>query len=85
MAFARDPEAFGDLVRVEHRGMRCPVCRFPTYGFEPDPERLPADVIALVREDFPDWHPARGICPQCADLYRARPLSVSELALLPKA
>lgn len=98
MAFAQDPDAAliedraypptpnspAGAYRGGRRGGRCPVCRFPTYDFEPEPERLPPDLIAQVREDFPTWRPAQGICPQCADLYRARPLSASAAALLPK-
>jgi hypothetical protein len=85
VAFAQNPEAFLGRSQTDHRGMRCPVCRFPTYVFEPGPERLPPDVIARVQEDFPRWQPDQGICPQCAELYRARPLAVAELALFPKA
>jgi hypothetical protein len=58
------------------QGSRCPLCRFPTYTFASDPERLPAQVIAGIVEDFPAWLPAQGLCLQCADLYRARALSV---------
>lgn len=83
VTFAQDAEGFPGPDETGQQGSRCPVCRFPTYDFEQAPERLPADVIARVREDFPDWHPSRGICSQCVELYRTRPLSLSEMAHLP--
>jgi hypothetical protein len=84
VAFALDPDAHLERSHIPHRGTRCPVCGFPTYDLEPAAERLPPDFVARVTADFPGWHPAQGICRQCADLYRARPLSEAELALLPK-
>lgn len=93
MAFAQDPDAAlrgptpgspSETYRGNRRGGRCPVCRFPTYDLEPEPERLSPDLVARVQEDFPTWLPGQGICPQCAELYRARPLSASAAALLPK-
>jgi hypothetical protein len=68
-------ELDGHLLRPGQGG-RCPLCRFPTYAFAPDPERLPTQVIACITQDFPAWQPAQGLCLQCADLYRARALSV---------
>jgi len=55
-------------------GQRCPLCGFPTHSFEPEPDRLPAQILAHVRTDFPAWQPAHGLCRQCADLYRSRAL-----------
>jgi len=53
-------------------GSRCALCQFPTYAFEPEPDALPAQVIDQINQDFPKWRPGQGLCPQCADLYRAR-------------
>jgi hypothetical protein len=53
-------------------GERCPLCGFPTYAFEPNPDQLPPDVIERIRGDFQAWDCARGLCQQCADLYRTR-------------
>jgi hypothetical protein len=53
-------------------GERCPLCRFPTHAFEPDPLGLPAGTVGAIRGDFPHWEPAHGLCLQCADLYRVR-------------
>jgi hypothetical protein len=82
VAFAlapRDDSGAETLVR----GGRCPLCRFPTHAPEPEPERLPADVVAHVTAHFPAWSPAHGLCRQCADLYRARSLSVAAAETLP--
>ncbi len=62
---------------------RCPLCGFPTRDFEPDPETLPGVILERIRVDEPAWRPERGLCRQCADLYRARPLSDDELERLP--
>ncbi|HYB72492.1 MAG TPA: hypothetical protein VED18_03905 [Candidatus Sulfotelmatobacter sp.] len=60
-----------------HQGARCPLCRFPTHAFEPEPACLPIDLVEIIRSDFPAWEPAHGLCRQCADLYRARSLAPS--------
>jgi hypothetical protein len=60
-----------------HPGERCPLCRFPTHTFDPDPAVFPNDLVALIQHDFPAWHPAHSLCLQCADLYRSRFLSPS--------
>ncbi len=62
------------VVTGPHPGERCPLCRFPTYAFEPDPAGLPHGVLAAIGQDFPAWVPAHGLCLQCADLYRCRSL-----------
>jgi hypothetical protein len=68
-----------------HPGERCPLCRFPTHAFEPDPASLPDDVVALIRHDFPAWDPGHGLCRQCADLYRSRSLPPSFSSVSPPA
>lgn len=73
VAFARDPRAAEKAPRdAPHPGGRCPLCAFPTYSFEPEPDSLPAEVIAEINRDFPQWHPGESLCVQCTDLYRAR-------------
>jgi hypothetical protein len=73
VAFAQDPRAAVRVSReTPHPGGRCPLCAFPTYSFKPEPESLPAEVIAHITRDFPQWHPADGLCLQCADLYMTR-------------
>jgi hypothetical protein len=61
----------------------CALCGFPTADAEPDAGGLPPTVRADIVADFPAWTPADGCCRQCADLYRARPLTLLGLAALP--
>lgn len=73
VAFAQDPRAAVRASReAPHPGGRCPLCAFPTYSFKPEPESLPAEVVAHITRDFPQWHPTESLCLQCADLYMAR-------------
>lgn len=72
VACARNPAVALGLKDAADR--RCPLCTFPSYDFEPDPENLPPALVRQVQEHFPAWHPAQGICRQCADLYRGRAL-----------
>jgi hypothetical protein len=53
-------------------GQRCPLCGFPTYSFDPNPDRLPVEVVAGIRADSPTWQPSLGLCQQCSDLYQSR-------------
>ena len=64
-------------------GTHCALCQFPTQIFEPEPTQLGTNALAAIRTDFPDWTPAKGLCVQCADLYRARQMSMDALRLLP--
>jgi hypothetical protein len=82
VAFALAPRAAGAAGALV-RGGRCPLCRFPTHAPEPRPEQLEAQVLAQIAARFPAWQPAHGLCRQCADLYRARRLSLAAAATLP--
>lgn len=82
--FAFDPrQATGSLQRHAAPGTHCALCKFPTHAFEAEPSNLGADVLAAINEDFPNWAPSLGLCTQCADLYRARQMSMAALKLLP--
>ena len=73
VAFACHPRAaLQDPAPGPSAGSRCALCGFPTYSFEPEPDRLPAEVIARINQDFPRWRPADGLCTQCAEIYRTR-------------
>jgi len=83
-AFAFDPRAVtGDLGRQTSAGSRCALCKFPTHSFELEPDNLGTDVLAAISRDFPHWTPAKGLCGQCADLYRAAQLSLAAAKQLP--
>ena len=77
VAFAADPGGAVGRKRSEpHPGGRCPLCGFPTHDFEPEPDRLPLEVGERIRELFPGWEAASGLCRQCADLYRVQLLKL---------
>jgi hypothetical protein len=83
-AFAFDPrDAKGTGGDSCAPGAHCPLCKFPTHSFEPKPENLGDDVLAAIKSDFANWTPSRGLCAQCADLYRASRLSLAAAKLLP--
>ena len=82
--FAFDPrQASGNLQRQAAPGTHCPLCKFQTHAYEPEPNYLDAEVLAALKEDFPNWTASLGLCRQCADLYRGRQMSVDALRLLP--
>lgn len=83
VTFATDPRT--GFREAASPGSRCPLCGFPTYDFEPNAEALPSDVVAAIAGDFPAWRPAHGLCSQCADLYRAREMSLRAARELPGA
>lgn len=83
-AFAFDPRAATDsLSNQAVAGTHCSLCRFPTHRFESEPAQLGAEVLAAIKENFPDWSPIKGLCVQCADLYRSRQMSLDALRQLP--
>ena len=83
-AFAFDPRAAaGQAQGASAPGTHCPLCKFPTYIFEPEPNNLGSDVLQAINQDFPQWTPSLGLCEQCADLYRASRLSVAAARELP--
>lgn len=84
LAFALDPGAVATTTDgTASAGSRCSLCGFPTHAFAGEPERLPAEAIAAIVTDFPQWQPSHGLCLQCADLYRARELSLRAAESLP--
>lgn len=83
VAFILDPRAVAGASDAHHPGDRCPLCGFPTFAFELDAERLPPEVVGEIKADFPRWSPSHGLCRQCADLYRARRMSMTAAMLLP--
>ncbi len=86
VVMATDPAGgFGVGPGSARRPGRCPLCGCPTFDFEPAPAALPAAALTAIRAEFPSWWPEQGLCPQCADLYRARAMSDQEAASLPGA
>ena len=84
VAFAQSPRIAADQEATGPQpGSRCPLCGFPTHAFEPEPDHLDNETLAAIVQDFPQWRPSRGLCAQCADLYRANRLSIQAARLLP--
>jgi len=83
-AFVLDPRPTA-VHRAEKfaAGTHCALCRFPTQAFEPAPQSLAGEILTEIQKDFPQWRPAQGLCSQCADLYRARNLSIGAAKTLP--
>ena len=82
--FAFDPRRARDHLKHQATpGTHCPLCKFPTHAYEPEPNNLGVDIVAAIKEDFPAWTASRGLCTQCADLYRGRKLSMATLQTLP--
>jgi hypothetical protein len=70
--FAQHPDKWlaGGTVETFSKG-RCAICHFPTFQLI-DPSVLGAELIAKIREHYPEWNTTQFICRQCADLYEAR-------------
>jgi len=84
IAFAQSSGIRSDPARLSGgRPQPCPLCRFPTYQLLDGATELLTETLLLIQADFPDWRPEHGLCPQCADLYRAMEMSRSAEALLP--
>ncbi len=83
VAFISDPRAVMATPSAPHPGSRCPLCGFPTYDFEPEPEHLSPELLDQITRDSPRWRPTHGLCRQCADLYRARELSLQAALVVP--
>jgi hypothetical protein len=83
-AFAFDPRAAsGEIKDRGAAGTHCSLCKFPSHSFEREAQSLGDEVLAAISRDFPMWTPALGLCAQCADLYRARRLSMAAARALP--
>lgn len=53
-------------------GGPCPLCRFPTHDWVPEPGALGTALLRAVRASRPAWEPAEGICGHCSLLFGAR-------------
>lgn len=84
LRFAQRPGgAFERLSAENPQSRTCPLCRFPSYYLLAG-DALPLETIQEIKADFAEWRLDDGLCPQCADLYRARDLSRSAEAALPR-
>lgn len=84
LRFAQQPGGRVEKLRADKSQSRtCPLCRFPSYDLLAG-DALPSETIGEITADFAQWRPDDGLCRQCADLYRARDLSRSAAAALPR-
>jgi len=76
LEYALDPAAAAGIAapKALSTGI-CPLCRLPGASSPAGATSLPAEVIEDITRDFPAWRPADGLCRQCEDLYRLRPMS----------
>jgi hypothetical protein len=43
-------------------GSSCPLCKFPTHDWAPEPQDLPCAVVSEIERRYRGWTPARGLC-----------------------
>lgn len=85
LGFARDPGTLPGVRAARSPGAAprprapfppggpCPLCRFPTHDWVPEPESLPGRILEGARASRPGWTPGDGMCGQCELLFRGRP------------
>ena len=85
MAFAVNPGTKIDRsLGGKSQARPCPLCRFPSFSIIEGAVGLSTEARDEITVDFPEWLPEQGLCCQCADLYRARHMSRSAEATLPR-
>jgi len=86
LAWARNPAALPGAERAPvaavpafaaSPGSPCPLCRFPTHDWYPDPAGFEALHGAAVQACRSDWTSTDGLCGQCALLLRGVPRSAA--------
>jgi hypothetical protein len=84
LKFAAEPLAACGRSACPSAPIICPVCR----GLGPDAlagaAAPPESLLVEIHRDAPGWRPDQGICRQCLDLFRSRPLSRAAAGLLPR-
>jgi hypothetical protein len=84
LGYALDPAAAAGLPVPEAVSIGiCLLCQSPGALLFPGGGSVPPEVVEEVTSDFPRWRSADGLCRQCEDVYRARPLSREAARLLP--
>lgn len=62
----------GKQRRALFPGSLCLLCRFPTFDWATDLDKLPEEVIKSIKRDFPGWEPEQGACGRCIEIYKVR-------------
>ena len=66
LSWAGDPRSVKIL---GEGGLRCPLCDFTSYDSVKNWTIEAVSIADRVKNDYPDWDPSQGICPQCFDIY----------------
>jgi hypothetical protein len=53
-------------------GFPCPLCRFPTYTWVEDLEKVETHILDFIRENHPGWDVEFGACDRCVEVYKLR-------------
>jgi len=53
-------------------GFPCPLCRFPTYTWVEDLDKIEKHVLDFIRENHPGWDTEFGACDRCVEVYKLR-------------
>ena len=69
LAIASDPREV-KTAREPLPGALCPLCDFSTFNWA-DGEALPAEIVARITVEFPNWLPEQGLCGRCLETYEA--------------
>ncbi len=84
LKFAADPLSASGQVAGAAGAIICPVCQGLGSNALSSGMVLQESLASEIRQDAPRWQPVQGLCLQCLDLYRSRPLSRAAAAALPK-
>lgn len=69
LSWAGDPRSIKVLGQG---GLRCPLCDFTSFDSVKNWTVEIMNIVKRVKDDYPDWDPSQGICPQCFDIYSGK-------------
>lgn len=69
LSWAGDPRSIKVL---GEGGLRCPLCNFTSFDSVKNWTIEIMHIADRVKNDYPDWDPSQGICPQCFDIYSGK-------------
>ncbi|MBI4584131.1 MAG: hypothetical protein HY717_08920 [Planctomycetes bacterium] len=84
LKFAADPLTAGGHAATGATTFFCPLCQGLGTNALSSGLALPESLASEIRRDAPRWQPVQGLCQQCLDLYKSRPLSRAAADALPK-
>jgi len=69
LSWAGDPRSIKVL---GEGGLRCPICDFTSFNSVKNWTVEAMSIAERVKDDYPEWDPSQGICPQCFDIYSGK-------------